>query len=237
MSYPVYIIFGVLPSFVWLLFYLKKDKHPESNGMILKIFIYGMLSALPAIFLEFGFFEITRNLESARLISFLNIFIGVAFVEEFLKYLVVKGKALDHHECDEPLDIMLYMVIAGLGFAALENVLVLFSLGPAVLLKETLAVSLFRFLGATFLHTLSSAFLGFFMALGYNSLNKWRTPLLIFGLAVATILHGFYNFFVMQLSSEGERALIVPVLILLGLAVFMTIGFAKLKSMKSICKN
>lgn len=245
MTYPVYIIFGVLPSFIWLLFYLKKDSHPESNKMVLKIFIYGMLSALPAIFLEFGFFEITNNLskllplklEPAFLASVLNLFIGVAFVEEYLKYLVVKEKALSHSECDEPLDIMLYMVVAGLGFAALENVLVLFSLGPEVLLKEAMVISLLRFLGATFLHTLSSAFLGFFLAISFGVYKKKRIIFFLFGLGIATVLHGFYNFFIMKLDSQGETALFIPILILIGLAVFMTWGFKKLKTIKSICKT
>lgn len=237
MYYPIYIFFGLAPSIIWLLFYLRKDSHPESNRMILKIFIYGMLSALPAIFLELGFFEITKKLESAFLVSILNIFIGVALVEEYLKYLVVKEKVLVHSECDEPLDIMLYMVISGLGFAALENVLVLFSLGQAVLLKETLAVSLFRFLGATFLHTLSSAFLGFFLVLSYGASQKKRVVFFLFGLGMATVLHGFYNFFIMRLGKQGEPVFFVPILILLGLAGFTTWGFRKLKTIKSVCKT
>jgi len=31
MIYALFVIFGLLPSVVWLLFYLKKDVHPESK--------------------------------------------------------------------------------------------------------------------------------------------------------------------------------------------------------------
>ncbi len=48
MNYPIYIFFGLAPSFIWLLFFLRKDAHPESNPMILKIFFYGMLAAFPS---------------------------------------------------------------------------------------------------------------------------------------------------------------------------------------------
>lgn len=238
MTYPLYVFFGIIPSFAWLLFYLRKDSHPESNKMILKIFIYGMLAALPTIFLEFGFFEITKNLEQDALISLLNIFVGIALIEEFMKYLVVREKVLSHPECDEPLDIMLYMVIAGLGFAALENILVLFSLGPVAalseeIMKETLTVSLFRFLGATFLHTLSSGLLGFFLAISFGASGLKRASLFLFGLGTATALHGLYNFYIMKLESQGERALLMPIIILLCLAVFMTFSFRKLKNYKS----
>ena len=57
MSYFIYIIAGVLPSAIWLLFYLRKDRHPESKRMILKIFLYGMIAALPVILIELGFLE------------------------------------------------------------------------------------------------------------------------------------------------------------------------------------
>ncbi len=62
MIYPLYIFLGILPSIIWLLYYLKKDTHPEPRLMILKIFFWGMLSALPAIFIEKGivFFHLLR---------------------------------------------------------------------------------------------------------------------------------------------------------------------------------
>ena len=103
MSYPFYIFFGLAPSAIWLLFYLRKDAHPESNRMVLKIFLYGLLAALPAVFLEVGIFQEFEKLPlSPALITILNIFIGVALVEEVLKYLVVRGKVLNSSEFDEP---------------------------------------------------------------------------------------------------------------------------------------
>jgi len=233
-AYPLYILFGTLPSIIWLLFYLRKDANPESNRMVLKIFFYGMLMALPAILLEMG---IIRFLEGSNLplilLVFLNIFIGIALVEELLKYWVVKKKVLGHEEFDEPIDALLYMIIAALGFAAAENILILCSLGPTFLFSNVLIVSLLRFWGATFLHVLASGVIGYFLALSVFETKK-RGRLLVLGITIAVLLHGFYNFSIMEL--QGSFTFVVPIIILIGLAIFLTFAFKRLKKMKSVCK-
>ncbi|MDP2663944.1 MAG: PrsW family intramembrane metalloprotease [bacterium] len=234
MSYPFYIIFGVLPSIIWLLFYLRKDTHPESSRMILKIFFYGMLIAFPAILFEIGLLqEIKRFDFSPLIISLLSVFVGVAMVEELLKYFVVKEKVLNSAEFDEPIDTVLYMIIAALGFAAAENILILFSLGPAFVLEKTISLSVFRFLGATFLHVLASGILGYFLAMSICQ-TKYRGRLLLSGLVIAILLHGLYNFSIIELG--GEASFFIPLIILISSAIFLTAAFKKLKKLKSVCK-
>ena len=60
MSYPLLIFFGLAPSIIWLLFYLRKDARPESNSQVLKIFGYGMLAVIPTALIELG---ISKQLE------------------------------------------------------------------------------------------------------------------------------------------------------------------------------
>ena len=234
MSYPLYIVFGVLPSIIWLAFYLRKDVHPESNQMVLKIFFYGMLAALPAAFLEMGIFKEFGKLNlSPFLIVVLNTFIGVALVEEVLKYLVVRGKVIHSPELDEPIDAMLYMIIAALGFAALENILILFRLGPAFLFGQALGISVLRFLGATFLHALCSGTVGYFLALSFFEIKK-RVKLLSFGLGISILLHGLYNFSIIEI--EGSLRFLIPGIILIGLAIFVSLGFKRLQKLASVCR-
>ena len=57
MLYFLYLVFGVLPSIIWLLFFLREDAHPESNRMILKVFFYGIIAAFIAVIFEFGFLD------------------------------------------------------------------------------------------------------------------------------------------------------------------------------------
>ena len=245
MTYPLYIFFGLAPSIIWLLFYLRRDVHPEPNSQVIKIFFYGMLAAIPAVFLEKGFQAVLTDFSnpaegwwvgfslSPFLIIILNTLIGVALIEEVLKYLVVKAKVLKSAEFDEPTDALLYMIIAALGFAALENILILIPLGPTFLLGEAFSITAARFLGATFLHALCSGTVGFFLALSFFE-TKNRLKFLAAGLGIATILHGLYNFSIMEI--EGNLKVLIPIIILISLALFVSLGFKRLKKMKSICK-
>lgn len=232
--YPILIFFGLAPSIIWLLFFLRKDKLPESKRMILKIFFFGMLSTVPTALIELGFFEKVGGLNLPPLLfAILYAFLGIGFVEEMLKYLVVKKMVLNHHEFDEPVDMMLYMIIAALGFAALENLLILLPMSANFQFFEVAFVSIFRFIGATFLHALCSGLLGYYLALSFFQTEN-KIKLAVKGIFWATLLHGLYDFSIMKV--EGSFKFVLPVIILIGLIIFVTIGFRKVKALKSICK-
>lgn len=252
------IIFGFLPSIIWLLFYLRKDVHPESNWMILKVFFWGMLITLPVALLELGIGGTLKELvwRGPQINKFLEILayelLGIALIEETLKYLVVKWKVLNHPEFDEPVDVMLYMIIVALGFAALENILFIL---PSILsykFLEAASISGFRFILAILLHTLCSGTLGYFLAISLLETKK-RAKLITIGLGLAIFLHGLYNFFIINISKsitmeKGEMLLTINnfplfissvvsiIVILAGFTIFISLGFQKLKNMKSVCK-
>jgi len=245
MNYFFYIIFGFAPSVVWLLYYLRKDVHPESNRMVLKIFLYGMLIGIPAVFIEKGIAagaQFLATVDANKLMTtdflrnhiflfFLYNFLGVAFIEEFLKYLVVREKVLKNPELDEPTDIILYMIIAALGFAAIEN---LGFLATTTGLFKTVLMALIRFLGATFLHALCSGLMGYFLILSFYEVKK-TSRFIFLGLASAAILHGLYNIFIIKVA-ENFSFIILPIIIIIGLALLVSFGFKKAKTMAGVCK-
>lgn len=234
MNYLIYILFGLAPSIIWLLFFLRKDSHPESNGMILKIFFYGMLAAVPAGLIEIGFFDIIKSLPIPLLfLQIIYIFLGIAFIEEFFKYLVVQRKVLKNSELDEPVDLMLFMIISALGFAALENLLILLPLANQFMLVETLTMAVFRFVGATFLHALCAGLIGYFMAIALCAPTQKQFKMLALGITIAVFLHGLYDFSIIGI--EGNLKFAIPLSILLGLTFFVTWGFTKVKKLKSVC--
>jgi len=234
----MYIFFGIMASMIWLLEFLKLDKLPEPAKMILKMFFWGALMTLPVFAVEFGGdFVITKINLPPLVISILYWFLIIAFVEEFFKYLVVRVKILKNPVFDEPTDAMIYMIVAALGFAALENILYLlpptgqiFSLNE--LFVRSAVIGFFRFVGATLLHALCSGLVGYFLVFSIDE-NKRERGIIVLGLFLATLLHGTYNFFIMEV--EPPLGLIVPVIILLGLSLFVILGFKKLKKIKSIC--
>jgi len=241
---PLYILFGILPSLSWLAYYLGKDLHPEPKKTILKIFFYGVIVTIPVFLLQVGLSAILDHLKSSGLFDgypviadILKWFIVIALTEELLKYVVVKMAILGNPELDEPLDIMLYMVVSALGFAALENVLYLFSpidhVAFADVIKVTVIITFIRFVGSTFLHTLCSALLGYFLALS-SLRSKKRFPLFITGLLSATLLHGLYDFSIMVI--DNPLNLTIPFFVIVVLAFFMLYDFDEVKKLKGICK-
>lgn len=233
MNYLILFIFAIAPSIIWLLFYLRKDAHPESNRQIIKIFLYGMLVALPVFFIEQGFLQVLSDLNISKILFLiLSIFVGVALVEEVFKYLVVRDKVLSDPEFDEPIDAMLYMIISALGFAAMENILIFFSEvfeNP----YQFFILSIIRLISTTFLHALCSGLAGFYLAKSFFEI-KQRFRLLLTGLGIATFLHGLYNFSIIKI--EDNLRFLLPIIILVSLAIFVSLGFKKLKKMKSVCK-
>ena len=234
----IYIIFGILPSLTWLSYYLRKDTQPEPQKMVLAIFLWGAIATLPVFFVQIGLAYLLGLTDLNPIITrILYWFVIIAFSEEFFKYLVIRIKVINSQNLDEPLDIMLYMVIAALGFAAIENILYL--LAPAgeisfnQVVDRTLIITVIRFIGSTFLHTLGSAVVGYSLAISFYEV-KTKYISLALGIFVATALHGLYNFSIMTLNGYVKFA--IPAVIILTLALFVLSGFEKLKKMKSVCK-
>ena len=254
----IYVIFGISPCLIWLFYYLRKDLHPEPKRMILNIFLWGALITIPVFFVQIGLTKILGAIASS--LGFINLdsllglslsglnpltfvivsaywFLVISFTEEIFKYLVVKIKVVGSSNLDEPLDIMLCMVIAALGFAAVENILYLFTpigqMSFEQLIHRTLLIALIRFVGAIFLHTLCSAVIGYSMAISFCEV-KMKKISLIAGILLATFLHGLYNFTIITL--DGYARFVAPGIIILILAFLVFSGFDKLKKMRGICK-
>lgn len=152
--------------------------------MIAKAFLAGSISALVAAVPQMA---IKLNLISAIKIDEhgLSAFFIFALIEEVIKfaavYLVIRKSAA----FDEPIDAMIYTITAGLGFAALENIL--FLSGSAAGFAVELIVM--RFVGATLLHAMASGFVGFY----------WMRGRLTEGLTIATLLHTGFNLLLFHL--------------------------------------
>ena len=152
-------------------------------------------------------------------------------------YVILRLKVINSPHLDEPLDVMLYMVVAALGFAAVENILYLFPpMGPMPfdqLVWKTAFILVIRFVGATFLHTLCSAVIGYSLAISFCEVKMKRTTIAA-GIIMAVLLHGIYDFSIMTLDGYAKFA--IPIIVIITLAFLVFSGFEKLKKMKSICK-
>jgi RsiW-degrading membrane proteinase PrsW (M82 family) len=154
------IVGGLIPAFLWLRFWLKEDKErPEPAGLLSLTFIGGMLSVILVLPLQ----KIIAGMpfDSNTLVWLW------AGSEEILKFLVVLVIVFPSSYLDEPVDYPIYFIVAGLGFAALENAL--FLVHPVGLQDTTVSLLTgnLRFLGSTLLHAIASGFIGLIMGLSF----------------------------------------------------------------------
>lgn len=226
------IILGFLPGLTWLFFYLKEDPKPEPRYLIFITFIAGLIAAVLSFIIQYlineqlSGFKILPLKQDSALISIIFIFLLYAFIEEFIKFILTYFTIHQNKYFDEPIDAMIYMIVAALGFATLENIGVLTNneivKNSGLILVQA---SLNRFIGATLLHTITSGIIGYFWAISIRGFG-YKKPL-IWGLIIATLLHTVFNF-----SIIAYESMLITIIILLISGLFLLFDFEKLKYKK-----
>lgn len=179
---------GIIPALIWLLFWLREDRrHPEPRGRIFITFLAGMLSVLAVLPLE----HLVQEHVGGGLFT---LFLLWAIIEETLKFIFAYFAGLHNRECDEPIDPIIYMITAALGFAALENALFLLTPIGDGLLAQSIMTGNMRFIGASVLHTLASGIIGVALAFSFYKAKKVKRWFVFIGLILAIALHTFFNF-------------------------------------------
>ncbi|HVS79403.1 MAG TPA: PrsW family glutamic-type intramembrane protease [Candidatus Paceibacterota bacterium] len=212
---------GLLPAMLWLLFWLREDaKHPEPKVRIASTFLAGMVAVIAVLPLERA---------TARIVSpnSPEMFLVWAFFEESLKLLACGIVALRSRDVDEPIDPIIYMITAALGFSALENALFLLNPLAHGQILETIITGNMRFLGANLLHVISSSAIGVFMALSFYGRKMWKRISIFAGLLAATALHTLFNLFIIK--ETNNTAFATFGVVWLAIIVLMIL-FEKVKS-------
>ncbi len=216
------LIGGILPALLWLWFWLKEDRlHPEPRGALILTFFGGMCAALLAYVAE-------RSIMTAGF-AFSTTLILWAVVEEVFKFGFAYFTALRRKVCDEPIDAMIYMLTAALGFAALENTLFLLApLADGDIAKSLLTGNL-RFIGATLLHIAASSIVGAFSAFFFYKGKRAHDIAIVVGLVVAIALHSAFNLII---NTQADRSLLIAFAIAWATIVVVLAMFEKVKRLR-----
>ncbi|MEK7579802.1 MAG: PrsW family glutamic-type intramembrane protease [Patescibacteria group bacterium] len=214
------VILGLLPSIVWLLIFLTKDSRPEPKYLIVKVFLFGIVIAPVVVMLEAAASSIFRGVVSSA-VAFFTL---AAFIEEYMKYWVVRHSVVAKPDFDEPHDSIIYMIAAALGFAAMENILIAFKIYPEGF-AATFGIIALRFTGATLLHALASGIVGYFLGLAWFFYH-FKKQIVAFGLILASFLHLIFNYLIFI---DPSAALPGNTVLLLGMMVSLLILFDRLK--------
>lgn len=243
-QFALLVTLGVAPSLIWLWYYLKKDVNPEPKRMVVKVFIFGFFSTFIAFGIEWVLIKLFLDLATAcpqcelvipELVSATGIHSALfavslvmlatlAFVEEWMKFAAARLEIIRSRYFDEPIDAMIYCVIAALGFAAAENIGYILQNAD-----NALGIAYFRFISSTLLHTLASAVVGYFFALSLIHAAQ-RIWLVSIGITLSTILHTLFNFLIIT-SGEGDQTLALVMLLMVFSYFFVLRLFERVKKL------
>jgi RsiW-degrading membrane proteinase PrsW (M82 family) len=211
---------AVVPSLLLIWYFYRKDRFPEPQRVVLITFLLGVLTIIPAGIVE-GLVMIRALPELALppLLAGLSLAGTAGVSEELFKWLVVIFYCSRHPEFDEPMDGIVYGVIASLGFATLENGLYVWFAPPGT----AMTVALARAFTAVPCHAFLGAIMGYHVGQARFGPGIWPLHYLL-SLVLPAILHTLYDFPLMMLHQPGEEAnWYVWVLLALGTLVLMWI--------------
>ncbi len=169
---------------IGLYIYLKDKHEREPVGLLMRSFFFGILSVFVTLLISRGigfFFTIDEQSVSEQAV---HAFLIVALVEEFSKFIFVRGILYNNPNFNEPFDGIVYSVMVSMGFATFENILYVTEGGYGT--------AFMRMFTAVPAHATFAILMGFY--LGKAKFEHKKSYYALHALGVATIFHGAYDY-------------------------------------------
>ncbi|MCK9592071.1 MAG: PrsW family glutamic-type intramembrane protease [Methanoregula sp.] len=170
-------ILAIAPALFILWYVYRKDSYePEPLHQVVRVFLLGAFVVIPAALIESPF---PSGIITSSVVA--------PVVEELLKFSVVFFFVYRLPEFNEPVDGIVYAAAAGLGFAAVENIV--------YVLDGGIAVGIIRAVASVPGHMIFSCTWGFALGIAkFRSEPSARGGIITAGVAGAILLHGVFNF-------------------------------------------
>lgn len=168
-----------------LYIYLKDKYEREPIGLLVKSFLFGIVAVIVTFLISFPLDMFVPTDEQDLTQQAVHAFLLVALVEEFSKFLFVRGVLYHDDHFNEPFDGIVYSVMVSMGFATLENILYVSQGG--------FTTALLRMFTAVPAHATFAVLMGYYI--GKGKFEAGRGYMAIIGLLSATLFHGAYDYF------------------------------------------
>ena len=154
----------------------------EPHKLLISTFILGCVLIIPMIILE----TLTQMI-------FTNVFffslLGIALVEEGVKYIALLKYNLPKKDFNEPYDGIIYSLFLTMGFALVENI------SYVVGNEETgFSVAIARMFTAIPMHATCGIVMGYYLGLSKMKTSDKSTNLTL-SILLPVLIHGLYNYF------------------------------------------
>lgn len=204
---------ALLPIAILVYYIYHKDKKsPEPTGQLVKAFLFGVLT-VPVSFcmsIPFGVIGLYPVETTSILGSISTAFFGAAIPEEIAKFFMLWLLLRKNRYFDEKMDGIVYAVCVSLGFAALENIMYLFS-NTESYLSVGIARAIFAIPG----HFCFGILMGYYYSLAKfypNTPTKNKVLIIV----APIIVHGLYDsiLFIINVTPAISGVLLIVFLIL-----------------------
>ncbi|MEL7121237.1 MAG: PrsW family glutamic-type intramembrane protease [Bacteroidota bacterium] len=203
------IILAILPGLIITFLIYKLDRYEKEDKLPMALcFILGVIATLPIIYFEKINIADSINQPDNLLYSIIYAFLYIAFIEETSKFLILMVYPYQKTFFNEPFDGIVYAVVIAMGFATLENLLYAFRFNiDAILIRAFTAIPA---------HASFAVIQGYFIGKAkFNAKNK--RLLIINGWVIAIVVHGFYDFFILQRAFGN---LLILALVTLSISIY-----------------
>lgn len=180
------------------------DQEKKTKGFLFGIFGLGVASVIVALILELVLAPIGTAVENATgnfiLARFVEAFFLVAIPEELCKFFAMYPLTWNNYRFNSTYDGIVYMVCSALGFATIENIGYVFGDGGS------LATAIARAILSVPGHAMWGIIIGYTYGIAkYRSVKKQGkvVPMVMLGLGIAMIAHGFYDFALLSDTGIG----------------------------------
>jgi len=164
------------------------DKHePEPIRLMMLSFGLGILALFLDLLVGIPLETLLNIHEHDLQDEALHAFVLVAFTEELLKFIFIRGILYPNKNFNEPLDGIIYATMVGMGFATAENLIYVVNAG--------IGAGLVRMITAIPAHALFAVIMGYYLGLSkFHATKPWVYGFVALG--VSTLLHGIYDYFI-----------------------------------------
>lgn len=186
MNIFILLAIALAPGVAIALYVYWKDEHErEPVGLLIKSFFYGVLATFLTLAISIPMTKVVSIDEQNLTSQAVHAFLIVALVEEFSKFVFVRGVLYRNKNFNEPFDGIVYSVMVGMGFATFENLLYVSDGG--------IGVAILRMFTAVPAHAAFAVLMGYY--LGKAKFEHKKGYYAFHALGVATLFHGAYDYF------------------------------------------
>ena len=232
----ILLILSIAPVVFFGYWIYKKDFDKEPTSILVKLFICGVLSTFLTLLITYllhlviPFFRYeTSDLDVIELIPY--VFIGVALIEEFSKWIFVYKLEYNDQEFNHLYDGIVYAAFVSLGFACFENILYVMQGGVGTAI------------GRAFLaipgHLCDGIMMGYYLSMAKLALCNNNKGLckknIIMSLLIPTLAHGIYDYLLFASTAVEEPYSGIFVLVFFVFVIFFFVYASK--KVKQLARN